>query len=180
MADTCPTLEHILDAEQCFENFAGLASTVYVGRKSDLAAPLTATDNLYSEPTFKPGKGLFRIDAKEETVKIEGSSLGNNNGYKLQIDFTIDMVNKLVSKVSRSLNNLRDLFFIVQDGEDWQILYDPQRKCKVDADGIKSTTGAAAADDRNTTVAFILQPVKYDNLYVTITDSEKLVEGYTE
>jgi hypothetical protein len=173
----CPTLEHILNADQCNENLAGLGEVVYVGVKADLAAPLTATDNVYSEPSFKAGKGLFKIECADETQGITGGSLGYRKGFKQTLEFAIDAVNKIIAKTGRALNNL-DLFFIVPDGEEFQIMYDPNRKCKADADGIQSNTGKAAADERQTTCTFTLQPVKYSNFYVEITDINKLLEGY--
>lgn len=175
---TCPTLEHILNSEQCFENLAGIGEVVYVGVKGDLSAPMTLTGCVYSTPTFKTGKGLFQIDCKEESNKIDGSSLGYRKGYKQTITFIIDAVNKIISKTGRALNNL-DLFFIVPDGDGWQIMYDPYRKCKADADGIQTTTGAAAADERTTTCTFTLQPVNFPNFFVDITDIKTLLEGYT-
>lgn len=174
---TCPTLDHILNANQCNENLAGLGEVVYVGVKADLAAPLVATDNVYSEPSFIAGKGLFKIECADETQGIIGGSLGYRKGFKQTLDFAIDAVNKIIAKTGRALNNL-DIFFIVPDGDEFQIMYDPNRKCKADADGIQSNTGKAAADERQTTCSFILQPVKYSNYYVEITDIEKLLEGY--
>lgn len=174
---TCPTLEHILNADQCNENLAGLGEVVYVGVKADLAAPLTATDNVYSEPSFKAGKGLFKIECADETQGIIGGSLGYRKGFKQTLEFAIDAVNKIIAKTGRALNNL-DLFFIVPDGEEFQIMYDPNRKCKADADGIQSNTGKAAADERQTTCTFTLQPVKYSNYYVEITNIDTLLEGH--
>ena len=174
---TCPTLEHILNADQCNENLAGLGEVVYVGVKADLAAPLTATHNVYSEPSFKAGKGLFKIECADETQGIIGGSLGYRKGFKQTLEFAIDAVNKIIAKTGRALNNL-DLFFIVPDGEEFQIMYDPNRKCKADADGIQSNTGKAAADERQTTCTFTLQPVKYSNYYVEITNIDTLLEGH--
>ena len=174
---TCPTLEHILNADQCTENLAGLGEVVYVGVKGDLASPMTATENKYSAPTFKSGKGLFKIECADETQGIMGGSLGYRKGFKQTLEFAIDAVNEIIAKTGRALNNL-DLFFIVPDGDQFQIMYDPYRKCKADADGIQSNTGKAASDERQTTCTFTLQPVKYMNYFVEITDIEKLLEGY--
>lgn len=174
----CPTLEHILNSDQCTENLAGLGEVVYVGVKGDLSAPMTATDNVYSSPTFKEGKGLFKIECADETQGITGGSLGYRKGFKQTLEFAIDAVNKIIAKTGRALNNL-DLFFIVPDGEEYQIMYDPNRKCKADADGIQSNTGKAAADERQTMCTFTLQPVKYSNYFVEITDIESLLEGAT-
>lgn len=176
--NTCPTLEHVLNAEQCFENLAGLGQTVYVGLKADLASPMTATDNVYSTPVFKAGRGLYQFDCADETQGIIGGSLGYRRGYKQTFEFAIDAVNNIIGKTARALNNL-DLFFIIPDGDQFQIMYDPYRKCRADADGIQSNTGKAAADERRTTCTFTLQPVKYMNFFVEIEDINKLLEGYT-
>lgn len=162
----CPTLSDILASNECLENFAGLGSVVYVGLKEDLAAPLTLTDNTYSTPTFKVGKGLYRFDCKDDSQKIEGSSLGRRKGFAITGTLVLEAVNKLISKTGRALNNL-DLFLIFPDGEDAQIMYDPNKKCVADSDGIKTDTGAAASDDRTSTIVYKLQPVKFPNLYVT-------------
>ena len=164
---TCPTLRNFVADDQCLENFAGTGTVVYFGRKADLAAKLTATENEYSTPTFKEGKGLYKIDCQDEGQQIQGSSLGQNNGFKLQFDFTVEMVDKITSIIGRALNNYRDLFFIVKDGDVSQIMYDPDRKVKFDSDGLKTDTGKAASDDRLTTGSATLQPVKYPNLFVT-------------
>ena len=173
--ETCPTLKDVLAAEMCYENYAGLSETVYVGRKIELASPMTLNGVVYSAPVFQSGKGLYKIECAEETQGIIGSSLSSNKGFKLQLDFVIDKVDKETAEMSRALNNLKDLFFIVKDGSDFQIMYDPDRKCKVETDGIKGDTGKQASDERQTTCTYILQPVKYKNLFVDLTD-ETLAE----
>lgn len=161
----CPTLADILASNECMENFAGLGSVVYVGLKEDLSAPLTLTDNVYSTPKFNSGKGLYRFDCKDDSQKIEGSSLGRRKGFALTGTLVLEAVNKLIAKTGRALNNL-DIFLIFPDGDESQIMYDPNKKVVADSDGIKSDTGAAASDDRTTTIVMKLQPVKYPNLYV--------------
>ena len=175
----CPTLEHILNAEQCGENLAGLGQKVYCGLKSDLASPMTATENIYSTPVFKEGKGFFEYDCADETQSIMGGSLGYRKGFKQTLEFAIDAVNEVIGKSARAWNNL-DIFFVVPDGDKFQIMYDPYRKCKADTDAIQSNTGKAAADERRTTCTFTLQPMKYMNYFVEIDDINKLVQGYTE
>ena len=168
MADTpiCPVIQDYLDTQDCVENFAGLGTNVYVFLKEDLATPLVLTDNVYSTPTFKSGKGLYKIVCKDESQEIPSESLGRKKGFKLTVNLTIDAVNKLTSKLSRALNNL-DLGFIIPDGADNQIVYDPQRKVTFASGGIKDTTGKAASDERKTDLSGTLQPVYYSHLYVT-------------
>lgn len=165
MAENCPTMQNILKADECLENLAGISSDVYVGIKSELSAPLTATENVYSTPTFASGKGLYKIQGKNEAQKIHFSSLGPRKGYDLDITVVIESLNKAFSKVGRALNNL-DLFFIVDDGDDSLIMYDPQRRCEADSGGIEGDTGDTADSDRQATCNFHLKPVKYPLLYV--------------
>lgn len=163
---TCPTLKDFTNATQCLENLAGLSSTLYVFDKNDLTAKLTQTDGLYSTPGFKAGKGLYKIDCKEDTVGIKGSSLGKRKGFSQELSFTVDSVSPEAAILTRAFNNL-DLGFIVKDGENSQILYNPDYKAVADSGGIASDTGQKADDDRQITFTFKLQPCKYCNDYVT-------------
>ena len=163
---TCPALEDYLVGDQCLEEFAGVSSVFYVGLKKDLNAPLKATDNVYATPTFKPGTGLYKFECKDEANNIEGSSLGKRKGFKQTYNLTLEAANKVISKFARGLNNL-DIFIIVPDGEESQIMYDPVHQIKLDADAIKLATGSAATDERQTTIAATLGPVKHPFMYVT-------------
>ena len=82
MADqvTCPQLADVLNENECVENRAGVGVTIYLGLKSELAAPLTATENMYSTPAFQTGKGLYKVECKDDTNQIQGSSLGYRKG----------------------------------------------------------------------------------------------------
>ena len=161
----CPELLEVTNDEQCSESFAGVSSKVYIGLKADLSAPMTLTGCTYSAPTFKPGKGLYLLDCEEEKNKIQGGSLGYRKGFKQTFDMTTGLVNKATSMLGRALNNL-DIFLIVEDGDDTQIMYDPQHRVKFDADGISSDTGAATSDERASHFVAQLGPVRYKNLFV--------------
>ena len=169
MAENCPTMQNILKADECLENLAGISSDVYVGIKSDLSTPMTPQQdnpNVYTTPVFSgTDKGLYKIQGKNEAQKIDFSSLGPRKGYDLDITIVIESLNKTFSKVGRALNNL-DLFFIVKDGDDSLIMYDPNRRCEADSGGIEGGTGDTADSDRLATCEFHLKPVKYPLLYV--------------
>ena len=156
----------ILKADECLENLAGISADVYVGIKSDLEAPMTAEENVYSTPTFASGKGLYKIQGKNEAQKVSFSSLGPRKGYDLGITVVVESLNKVSSKAGRALNNL-DLFFIVKDGDESLILYDPNRRCEADNGGIAGDTGDTADSERQLTAEFHIKPVKYPLLYVT-------------
>lgn len=165
----CPTLSDYLAGDECLENLAGLGEVAYIGLRADLESAMTATSNTYSTPEFKTGKGLYKLDLKEESQKIASESQGKRKGFNLTGTLVFDAVNARISELARGLNNL-DIFIILPDGDEAQILYDPNKKVRIDSGGLTSDTGAAAGDDRITTVNFLLGPVKYPNLYVTVPE----------
>lgn len=165
MSVTCPQLSDFLYTDQCLENFAGLGTQKYIGLKSELEAPLTATDNQYSAPKFKAGKGLYKVQCADDKQQILGSSLGYRKGFELTDKFALDTVSPEGGKLARAVNN-NDVFIISKDNESSQIMYDPFRKIKFDSGGITTDTGAAPSDDRMTTFEAKLSPVAYPNLYV--------------
>lgn len=162
----CPTLMDFKQGDQCFESMAGLGTSVYIGLKADLKQPMVATDDEYATPVFNSGKGLYKLDCKDESQQIESKSLGNNKGFEQTLEVTLDAVNKITSKLGRALNNL-DYFIIVKDGKESQIMYDENRRVKIENGGITSKTGKKADDERQTDVKFTLKPVLYPNYFVT-------------
>ena len=166
MSTVCPELVDIIAGEQCLENMAGTSNTVYVGEKVNLTAPMTATDNKYTAPSFKSGTGLVRIDCMDEKQQIQGSSLGYRKGFEQTFNFTVEAVNELTAKTARALNNL-DIFIIVVDSDGKaQIMYDANKKVKFDNGGITTDTGAAASDDRVSNYSAKISPVMYPNFWV--------------
>ena len=177
MPQTCPSLINYSAGEECLENLAGLGEVAYLGLRSDLSAPLAAAENVYSGLAFKDGKGLVKLDLRENSQKIEGSSNGKRKGYNLTATLVFDAVNRKTSLLSRALNNLGDLFVIMPDGDDIQIMYDPNKKVHADQGGITSTTGDTPDSDRITTAALILGPVKYSNLFLELP-TDKTLDDY--
>jgi len=174
MTQTCPTLINYNASDECLENLAGLGEIAYVGRRSDLKAPLTLTDNVYSGLDFKDGKGLVKFDLKAESQKIDGSNNASRKGYNLTATLVFDAVNRKTSLLTRALNNLGDMFIIMPDGDDIQIMYDPNKKIHADSGGITTTTGDTPDSDRITTAALILGPVKYGNLFLDLPAGKTL------
>ena len=168
MPQACPILNNYSAADECLENLAGLGEVAYVGLRSDLKNPLTLTGNAYSGLDFKDGKGLVKFDLKENSQKIEGSSNGKRKGYNLTATLVFDAVNRKTSLLTRALNNLGDMFIVIPDGDDVQIMYDPNKKIHADSGGITTTTGDTPDSDRITTAALILGPVKYGNLFLDL------------
>lgn len=164
--ETCPTMMDVTNANSCMENFAGMGSVAYFGLKSDLAAPLTRTENTYSTPTFKSGKGLYKFEAADEKQKIVGKSAGYRKGFNLTATVVSEVVDATTSKFARAVNN-NDVFVIIPDSDgNSQILYDKVRKVKADSDGINSDTGDSASSDRQMKMDLKLNGVVYPHLFV--------------
>ena len=163
----CPTLRHILNSDQCEENYAGLGSTAYVFNKDDLAKPLEANKEVYTfnSGSFKEGKGFYKVELRENSQSFTGESQGRRKGFKITSNLIVEVVNEATAELLRAMNNL-DFGFVLSDGDKWQILYSPNQKVTIDAGGLKTETGAAASDDRITTIAPTLENVKYPNLWV--------------
>lgn len=164
--ETCPTMMDVTNANSCMENFAGMGSVAYFGLKSDLAAPLTRTENTYSTPTFKSGKGLYKFEAADEKQKIFGESAGYRKGFNLTATVVSEVVDATTSKFARAVNN-NDVFVIIPDSDgNSQILYDKVRKVKADSGGINSDTGDSASSDRQMKMDLKLNGVVYPHLFV--------------
>ena len=176
MPQTCPSLINYSAADECQENLAGLGEVAYIGLRSDLTAPLTANENVYSGLAFKDGKGLVKLDLRENSQKIDAESQGKRKGYNLTATLVFDAVNRKTSLLSRALNNLGDMFVIMPDGDDIQIMYDANKKVHADQGGITSTTGDTPDSDRITTANLILGPVKYSNLFLELPSGKTLDE----
>ncbi len=161
----CPTLQHCLKDNDCLENLAGLGNVAYVFVKGDLSAPLTRTGIKYSTPAFKTGKGLYKFELQDQMQGIVGESLKKRQGFKQTFEFAFEAVNEAISKNARAMNNL-DICFIVPDNEKFQIMYDPYHDVKFDDGGIKTDTGKASSDDRQTTCTATLEPVIHPNFWV--------------
>jgi hypothetical protein len=132
---------------------------------------------VYSGLAFKDTKGLVKVDLKENSQKIDAESQGKRKGYNLTATLVFDAVNRKTSLISRALNNLGDLFVIMPDGDDIQIMYDPNKKVHADQGGITSTTGDTPDSDRITTANLILGPVKYSNLFLELP-TDKTLDDY--
>lgn len=164
--ETCPTLFDIVNENACLESYAGMSNVAYFGLKSDLVAPLTRTENKYTTPTFKSGKGLYKLEAKDEKQKIVGESAGYRKGFNQTATIVTDGVDQNTSKFARAVNN-NDIFVIIPDSNgDSQILYDKNRKLKADSGGISSDTGDAPDSDRQMQMDLKLNGVPYPQMFV--------------
>lgn len=168
--ETCPTLMDVTNENSCLENFAGMGSVAYFFLKSDLSAKLTRTENKYSTPAFKSGKGLYKFEAAEEKQKIVGESAGYRRGYNQTATIVSEVVDETTSKFARAVNN-NDIGVIIPDSDgNSMILYDPVRKVKADSGGINSDTGDAPDSDRQMSMELKLNGVTYPHFFVDEPD----------
>lgn len=174
----CPTLKDFILADDCSENFGGMATTVYVFKRKDLAAGgLTLESN--SEATYKfsatpfvSGGRLWKFDCKRESQQVQGESQGYRKGFIITMNFVIEAVSEKASEIARALNT-GDLGFIVLDNDGkCQILYDTNQRCEIESGGLTTDTGAAASDDRQMTVAVKLGPVAHPNYFLNATKAD--------
>ena len=169
MSNNCPTLQHILAASDCLEDFGGLGSVVYAFNKADLKAPLVRVDNTYTWPTetdaFTGGAGLYKFECKEDSQGIVGASQGRRAGFKQTLSFVLEAVNADSAKAARAFNNL-DLGYIIKDGDTSIIVYSPDRKFTYESEGIKADTGKTPEDDRQVSLEGSLKNCYYPLYYV--------------
>lgn len=176
----CPSMRHITAAEVCTENFAGLGAVAYFFLKDDINKDNFKVDeegkrlNVYkmTSDVFKNGKGFYRVELKPESQSFTGESDGKNKGFKITGQLIIEVVNEEVSDFCRSLNNL-DWGCVLPDGDDkYQLLYNKNRKVQLDAGAVKTETGAASSDDRQTTIAPVQPGCAFPNLYLEFDEGE--------
>ena len=107
MSATCEELLHVRASEQCAENFAGIGSVIYYGLKDDLSSPLVEDGPEFKTLAFKAGKGLYRIDCKEEANSIVGSSGGQNRGYIQTLQQQKETLEKADKALDQAIKDLK-------------------------------------------------------------------------
>lgn len=177
----CPELENYLVGEECGESFAGLGEVIYAFERKALKAALARNGETYTLPAnpFKPGKYLYKFECKRESQQIQGEGQGDNAGFRITLNMVLKAVNKRSARILRTIQN-RDLCYIIPDGDEYQILYDKNKKVYTESGDITTDTGAAAGDDRQSNVTVKLGPVAFPNMFLDITaidDLETLVAG---
>lgn len=174
----CPELENYLVGDECGENFAGLGEVIYAfERKKLVAGALSRSGETYKltkATPFKPDGYLYKFECKRESQQIQGEGQGDNAGYRITLNMVLKAVNKKTARILRTIQN-RDLCYIIPDGDEYQILYDKNKKVYTESGDITTDTGAAAGDDRQSNVTVKLGPVAFPNMFLDI--SEVTVSG---
>lgn len=169
----CPELENYLVGDECSENFAGMGEVIYAFERKALKAPLTRNGETYTLPAspLKDGKFLYKFECKRDSQQIQGEGQGDNAGYIITMNAVLKAVNKRTARVLRTIQN-RDLCYIIPDGDEVQILYDANKKVYCESGNLTTDTGAAASDDRQSSIQVHLGPVAFPNLFLDITALE--------
>lgn len=178
----CPVLRGITQDDMCMESFSGLGAEAWVFMKEDFNQSKPKLDfekNKYfmTKDTFKTGRGLYKLELKSGSQSITGESQKKRGGFKQTATLVIEVVNEETSDLLRALNN-RDWGLIMPDGDKFQILYlHTSQKITIDAGGLKTETGAAASDDRVTTINVSLENCYYPNTYLELEGEGITIES---
>lgn len=173
MAQNCPNLVNIKNDDQCLENFAGLGATAYIFLTDDINKSefktLEGRPNVYSwtKNVLGESKHLYKVELRENSQSFTGESQGQRKGFKITGQLVIEVVNEKTALLCRALNN-REYGIILPDGDNFQIMYSPNKKITRDAGALKTETGASSSDDRVCTLAPVLENQSYPNYWVEI------------
>lgn len=174
----CPVPRHVREGDMCEENFAGLGSVGYIFIKTELSKPLATEPTLVyqfpkkTDTPFKSGCGFYRVDLRPGTQSITGESQKKNGGFKQTGQLVIGVVNEVVAELLRALNN-RDWAYVIPDGDKWQCMYlHNSQKITLDAGALKTETGAQASDDRQATLAPVLENCYFPNTWIEFATGE--------
>lgn len=187
---SCLPLVSITAEESCFESFGGLGTTAWLFLHSDLKSDLkfyaaneipetspyeqvgtdtsdsvvyNGTDPLKSGAEF----GFVKIELKPNSQSITGENNATNKGFKQTAQLIFDQTNERISRLCRSLNNRHGKWgVIIKDGYKYQIMYTAGEALTLDAGSIKTETGAGSSDDRQTTLAPVLDKAWAPETYI--------------
>ena len=157
----------------CGESLAGIATTVYVGFKNDMADPLpqlktpTADDTGFlledyakidDTPGFKPkpGKKFYKWEVDTDSGQLTTSSVGMQKGFTQTFTFKMKNMTPEPSSLLRNLNNRKDVFFLFPEDDHYVAIYDPNRNVNIDSGGIAYDSGTTSDSDSGSTVTVTL------------------------
>lgn len=162
----CDGLKHIKRASGCVDSMGGLLPHVFVFMKEDLASEPVATGPVYAALTFKEGKGVYRIDCKEDVNNLKGNGQGSNKGFIQEGSFTVEGHSEDMTKLTRTLQN-GNIGIIYPDGDKYLIQYDPNVPITFDQGGVVSDSGTTQTDMKTTVFTPQLKRQLYDKMWVT-------------
>ena len=180
----CIPLTSIDSSDVCEESFGGLGSSAWIFVHDDLDPehPLSLIEDedgvetavyQWEANTLKPGAYLYKVQLKPNSQGITGESNGSNKGFKQTGQFIIDTTNPNVSRFLRALNNRHGYWgIIVNDGQKYQVMYTKGEALTLDAGALKTETGNASSDDRQTTLAPVLDKALFPETYIEFPKTE--------
>ncbi|MCD8176737.1 MAG: hypothetical protein LUE98_04655 [Tannerellaceae bacterium] len=177
-------LQAITEADNCGEATRGIATIIYVGFKGDLKArPRLKTpsdgngsfglgDYSYVEETpgftaanFKDGKSMVEWEIRTDSGQFTLSSNGQKAGFTQTLTFGFDQMTPEIASMLRVINNRKDIFFAIPEGDQFQLLYDPDRNVSIDSGGIAYDSGTTPDSDSGVTIAINLSTVSSKTYY---------------
>lgn len=199
MAVNCLPFVTITAEDSCDESFGGLGTTAWLFVHSDLKAPLqlypeksvpstspyahgtdegdsviyNGEDPLKDDPEF----GFVHIDLKPNSQSLTGENNASNKGFKQTAQLIFDQTNERISRCCRAINNRHGKWgVIIKDGKKFQIMYTADEALTLDAGSIKTETGAASSDDRQCTLAPVLDKAIAPETYIYFGQTEAGVD----
>lgn len=171
-------------AEQfCGETLAGIANVAYIGFKGDLKALpkfKTATEtmadfvNIEPEPGFgfKNGKCFYKWEFTAETGQLTYSSNGQGKGFTQTFVMKLDRQDAEAAALYRVMNNRKDIFILIPEGDHYVCIYDPDRNVKIDSGGIAGDSGTTPDSDNGVTITMTLPTIAPKTFYAGTVTTE--------
>lgn len=156
----------ITSASTCGESIAGIATTIYIGFKNDLesmpkfkeseegdedmSAFASVDDTTGFE--FVTGKCFHKWEIDTDSGQLTSTSVAQQKGFTNQLVFKIAEMTPQISALLRVLNNRKDAFIAIPEGDKYKMIYNPDRNIKIDSGGISYDSGTTPDSESGTTV----------------------------
>ena len=156
----------ITAASNCGETGAGIASSILIGFKEDLESLPQFKESEEGDEDmsafasiddttgfkFKTGKCAYKWVIDTDTGQLTSSSVAQQKGFNNQLVFKIAQMTPNISALLRVLNNRKDAFIAIPEGDKYKMIYNPDRNIKIDAGGISYDSGTTPDSESGTTV----------------------------
>lgn len=187
MAVTQCDLADLAANDACTEQFSGISTTIYIGFKSELKAPVemkaspaAIEDYAHLAETpgfvFNTGKKFYKWEIATDSGQYTYKSNGQNKGFLQTLQFKVDTQDAQVSQMLRVLNNHKDAFILFPEGDKYIAMYNKDRNIKIDDGGISGDSGTTIESESGVTIS-VSVPSIVPKLYYAGTVSTTAASG---
>lgn len=156
----------INSASTCGESLSGIATTIYIAFKDDLKSLPKYKDSAEDDGDmsafasvddvtgfkFKTGKCFYKWEIVTDSGQLTSTSVAQQKGFINQLVLKIAEMNANISALLRVLNNRKDAFLAIPEGDKYKMIYNPDRNIKIDSGGISYDSGTTPDSESGTTV----------------------------